>query len=178
MSNWPNGGDYLEAMQHPARFLRDPRLQAYVAETDKWGRPKPSSGQFAIVCKLKNGTDEKAIKFFLYPQPKREGRYQAISDYLKERGRPTCLVDFHYDPRGVRIKTDWYPVQVMDWVRGVTLDKWVGQTVQAGDRQSLLRMAERWVKLLEELWGASICHGDLQHGNVMVVGDVPVLVDY
>ena len=39
-------------------------------------------------------------------------------------------------------------------------------------------MADSWVRLVEDIQAAEIAHGDLQHDNVMVVGNQLVLVDY
>src|SRR5204863_449060 len=58
--------------------------------------------------------------------------------------------------------------------------EWVRQTVEkrTPDVESLKKMAERWSALVQQLQEMKITHGDLQHDNVMVVGDEPVLVDY
>ncbi|HYT92725.1 MAG TPA: GAF domain-containing protein, partial [Gemmataceae bacterium] len=177
-TSWPNASDYQDAMQHPARCFRDRWLRGCMAEKNTLGVAKPRAGTSAHVYKLQHGPEAKAVKVFLYPQREREERYQIISDYLKERGQPSCLVSFHYEPSGIRIHNEWYPVLTMDWVPGVTLETWIGQVVQAGDRGRLLLMAERWVRLVEELQAASICHGDLQHGNILVANDTPALMDY
>ncbi len=47
-----------------------------------------------------------------------------------------------------------------------------------GDSRAIKQMADAWIELVGELRGHGIAHGDLQHGNVMVVGDRLVLVDY
>jgi hypothetical protein len=40
------------------------------------------------------------------------------------------------------------------------------------------KMAEQWGALVKQLQDNKIAHGDLQHDNVMVINDLPVLVDY
>ena len=59
------------------------------------------------------------------------------------------------------------------------LGNWVEKIVMAGDVKALRTMSDRWIDLIRELYKFEIAHGDLQHGNVMVLKDGrPVLVDY
>ncbi len=139
--------------------------------------PRARSGAFANVYKLTSGSRTIAVRVFLYPEKEREGRYHAITDHLSAQ-RPPCIVAFNYSAEGIRVGGGWFPLVTMDWVSGVSLGNWVHDRVYAGKADALLQMAERWGKLLEDLRTANIAHGDLQHDNVMVVGNEPVLVDY
>ncbi len=67
----------------------------------------------------------------------------------------------------------------MPWVEGATLGNWMDEAARQGGAARLRRMADRWITLVADLQANRIAHGDLQHGNVMVVDDDrPVLVDY
>jgi hypothetical protein len=178
MSTWPTAIDYRDALQHPERSFRDPALQRCRAETNKMGVPRARAGAFANVYRLDNGTDARAVRVFLYPQPEREERYQAVSDHLRQRGRPPGLIDFRYEAQGIRVGADWFPILIMDWVKGESLGEWARAAVQRQERRRLAQMAERWLRLVGGLRAAHIAHGDLQHDNVLVVDDVPLLVDY
>jgi hypothetical protein len=178
MSNWPNATDYRDALQHPARAFRDPVLRACRAETNRMDVPRTWSGAFANVYRLMDSSSARAVRLFLYPQPEREQRYQAIASHLDRCRRPRAIVGFRYEPQGVCVNGEWFPVQVMDWITGETFDNWVGAVMRSGDRRRLLGMAEQWVRLLDELREARIAHGDLQHANILVVNDTPFLVDY
>src|SRR5262249_54142462 len=73
-----------------------------------------------------------------------------------------------------------YPTLTMTWVKGATLGEWIRQTVErkVPDLDAVRKMSASWAALVEQLQNTKITHGDLQHDNVMVVGDAPVLVDY
>lgn len=177
MKHWPTDTDYSEALQHPKRAFRNPFLQQCTVEMNKLGLPRPRSGGFANVYKLMNGSSVKAVKLFKHPQREREERYKAIDAHLRHH-RPKCFVNFMYDPEGIRIGNDWYPIQTMDWVEGLKLSEWVRRVILQRDTRRLTLMADRWIKLVEELRRSQIAHGDLQHDNIMIVNDNPILVDY
>jgi hypothetical protein len=181
---WPTGHDFRESIQNPDRCFVDPRLRRSAAEKNKMGLPKTRSGQFANVYKMIEGKANFAVRVFLWPSDDREDRYRAIHAHINghpaghSSGRPECIVDFAYNPQGIRVGAELYPLQTMEWVDGVTLGTWIRKAVERRDNVALRRMADRWVALVEELQKNQIAHGDLQHGNVMVKGDNPVLVDY
>jgi hypothetical protein len=66
----------------------------------------------------------------------------------------------------------------MDWKSGPTLGEWVADRVRRGDTRVLAALADRLGVLLADLKRHQIAHGDLQHGNILVIDDDLVLVDY
>ena len=182
MPSWPTQSDYKDALQNPDTAFRDPDLRASQAERSPMGVPRARSGAFASVYKMTRGTKVVALKLFNFPNPDRAGRYRAVSDHLRSlgRARPAALVGFEYHPEGIRVGKAWYPTLTMDWVTGRSLGEWVRQALdkKTPDLAALRRMADAWGQLVTDLQAARIAHGDLQHDNVMVVGDTPVLVDY
>src|SRR5947209_7587311 len=136
MIDWPAVSDYNEALQHPQRVFKAVTLQACRAELNKLGVPKPRSGQFANVYKMINGHKVIAVKLFKYPEKEREERFKALNEHL-DRSRPGCMVRFTYDPQGIRIRKDWYPVQTMEWVEGECLRLWVEGRVRQADAARL-----------------------------------------
>ncbi|OWK34503.1 hypothetical protein [Fimbriiglobus ruber] len=180
MANWPAQADYRDALQNPAGAFRDPVLQACQAETNKMRVPRARAGAFASVYKMTHAGGVVALKLFNFPSPDRERRYRAVSEHVTRLGarRPGCLVGFRYDPQGIRVRGEWFPLQTMDWVTGSSLGEWLRETMQKKDLTAVGTMADAWAKLVTNLQQADIAHGDLQHDNVMVVNNLPVLVDY
>jgi hypothetical protein len=177
MSDWPGPIDYRDAFQHPNRIFKDSQLGRCEVGKNRMGMPASRAGGFALVYKLTYGSAATAVRVFLHPNSDREARYRIVRDHLA-RNRPKCLVHFDYQPDGVRIGTTWFPIQTMEWVNGETLGEWVKQAVQQNRVAALRRMADQWMDLIDDLRSNRIAHGDLQHGNVMVVNDTPMLVDY
>jgi hypothetical protein len=183
MPAWPTQSDYKDSLQNPDTAFRDPDLRTSQAERSPMGVPRARSGAFASVYKLTGPKGTLALKLFNFPNEDRANRYKAVSDYLeKELGpkKPPCVVKFQYHLEGIRVGKGWYPTLTMAWVKGVSLGEWVRQTIEkkVPDVAAMKKMAESWVALVQQLQDAKIAHGDLQHDNVMVVGDAPVLVDY
>jgi hypothetical protein len=183
MPAWPTQSDYKDSLQNPDTAFRDPDLKQSQAERSPMGVPRARSGAFASVYKMTGPKGTVALKLFNFPNEDRALRYQAVSDYLeKELGpkKPPCVVKFQYHLEGIRVGKGWFPTLTMTWVRGVSLGEWVRQTVERKnpDVAAVKKMAELWVALVQQLQDTKISHGDLQHDNVMVVADAPVLVDY
>jgi hypothetical protein len=183
MPAWPTQSDYKDSLQNPDTAFRDPDLKQSQAERSPMGVPRARSGAFASVYKMTGPKGTVALKLFNFPNEDRAQRYKAVSDYLeKELGpqKPPCVVKFQYHLEGMRVGKGWYPTLTMAWVKGVSLGEWIRQTIEKKnpDVAAMKKMAESWVALVQQLQDTKIAHGDLQHDNVMVVGDAPVLVDY
>lgn len=183
MPTWPTQSDYKDSLQNPDTAFRDPDLRASTAERSPMGVPRARSGAFASVYKMTGPKGVVALKVFNFPNADRANRYKAVSDYLeKELGpkKPPCVVKFQYHLDGIRVGKGWYPTLTMAWVKGVSLGEWIRQTIERKnpDVAAMKKMAESWAALIRQLQENKIAHGDLQHDNVMVVGDSPILVDY
>jgi hypothetical protein len=179
---WPSRDDYQAAVIHPARNLKDSRLHTLQVETRKMGvmsAPYPRSGNFGAVYKFSDGPKAYALKVFDKAQPDREQRYTLVDRHLKTTWASPSLVSFHYDQQGILVGGRWYPCLVMDWVEGPTLDRHLaaalGQRGQADNRA----LCQAWVDLVLSLIERRVAHGDLQHGNILVLPDGSLkLVDY
>lgn len=172
---YPTGGDYLEAVQHPDCCFEHLLLRQATAEVDEFNLPRPVSGRSAMVFRLDLGNIVSAVKCFTRDSSKRQDRYMAISEHLRAQALP-YKVGFDYIVKGIRVNGEWFPVVRMDWVQGQPLTEYARDTRR--DPEGLRRAADKWRKLAEDLRRAAIAHGDLQHGNVLVVGDRFKLVDY
>ena len=74
------------------------------------------------------------------------------------------------------MRGQWYPILKMGWVEGEPLNLYVEKNLT---HASLLRDLDReFAKMVRDLRRFFIAHGDLQHGNVLVVNGKLKLVDY
>jgi hypothetical protein len=177
--SWPGPADYNGVIQNPKAAFRDPKLKDCAVEL-KPGKPWPwpRAGANAIVYRLYNGSWSTAVRVFMNePRADRQARYQKVNAYLQQT-RPRCMVEFGYEPDGIQVNGQWLPLLRMEWVAGKTLGVWFREAVERNDRPAIKQMAHEWIKLVCELRSLEIAHCDLQHGNVMVVDDKLVLVDY
>ena len=180
--HWPLASQFSAMLQRPEIAFRDPELKGYQIERDRFGQPRPWTGAFAVVYKgiPPHGGTPVALRVFTTAAAERHERYDAVSEYLRSR-RVKCLVNFEYRDASVRAvgHAEWFPLILMEWVQGETLDRWTGARCQEGNREALANAAARWIDLVAELEQAGVAHGDLQHANVMVTpsGELK-LVDY
>jgi formylglycine-generating enzyme required for sulfatase activity len=165
---WPLSQDYNEAIQNPLQSFSDPELRAGQPVVNALGLPMPRSGNFADVYEFDcPSTGNKwAIKCFTREVPGLRERYAEISKYLAQKRLP-FMVEFQYLEQGMRICGQWYPILKMRWVEGFLLNQFVAGAV---DKPATLdALLQVWLRMAHRLREVGIAHGDLQHGNVLLV---------
>ncbi|WP_222429990.1 lipopolysaccharide core heptose(II) kinase RfaY [Paenibacillus cremeus] len=142
---------------------------------DKFGLPRPISGSFASVYKIKCGKTEWAVRCFTSNVKDQKVRYDAISSHLSSVHLP-YFVPFEYLSEGIKINGDWFPIVKMQWVEGESLLHYIERNL---DNVVILKnLANKWIKMIHELHMANMAHGDLQHGNILIQNDEIILIDY
>jgi DNA-binding CsgD family transcriptional regulator len=179
---WPLRDDYQKAVTDPKRNLKDPRLHAMRVEMKKMGAfevPFSRNGNFGAVYKFANSRNAYALKVFADSQPEREMRYSLIHRHLASHPAARSLVSFSYEPDGIRIRGSWYPTLVMDWAEGDTLRMYLNTILERGGQVNNGQLCLAWAQAMHELTERRTAHGDLQHGNILVMPDGSMkLVDY
>lgn len=179
---WPTRDDYQSAVLHPQRNVKDTRLHALQVEMRQLGMlrvPFPRSGNFGAVYKFTAPRQAFAVKVFASTQPDREQRYRMIDAHLKSLRASPHLVSFSYDQAGIRVNGRWYPTLIMDWVEGKTLDAFLLQALQQRGQVDNRALCQAWVELMLNVGERRVAHGDLQHGNILVLPNGALqLVDY
>ena len=173
--SWPIGPDYNDAIQNPQANLRDPCLRRGTVVTNRLGLPAVNSGRFASVFQVHEGSQKWAVKCFTWHIRDQQDRYKAISDHLKAHPLP-FTVQFDYQPEGILVRGTWYPILRMQWLDGPLLDEYIRSHLK--NTRALQLLASRWRACSREMQRAGIAHGDLQVGNIKVVGDNIRLIDY
>ena len=176
VNSWANPNEYVEALQAPQRAFSDPALCAAHIVTNRFGLPRPISGNFATVFEVETGQGKAAVRCFMREVTNQQERYAAIAAHLRQRTLP-FMVNFEYLPEGIRVRGGWYPILKMDWADGIRLDTYIEQHLD--DAPRLRRLADQWIAVCSDLRTAQIAHGDLQHGNILVTdADTITLIDY
>src|SRR5713226_1359764 len=173
--SWPSSQDYSEAVQNPRTAFYENELQQGTPELNQLGLPRPRSGSFATVYKILAGPRNWAIRCFLHPVSDQQERYASISAHLAKIRLP-YLVQFSFLAQGIRVAKQTYPILKMEWVEGEPLVSYIQRNL--GNPIALLGLASRWVEMMKSLRQSSISHGDLQHGNVLVLNGEFRLVGY
>jgi len=179
---WPESQDFNEVVQNPSICFSDPDLVGGAVAVNQLGLPVPHSGSFADVYQLKSADGKSwAVKCFTRRVSGLAERYRLLDEHLK-RSRLPFMIAFQFLEQGIRLRGQWFPIVKMEWVDGVSLNEFVRTSA---DKPAILQaLLQIWVKMARGLREASIAHGDLQHGNVLLIpgstpGSLAVrLIDY
>jgi hypothetical protein len=173
----PQGGDYFRALQSP-RCFPHPSLAGSTVRMRARGISGPVlvSGRCGVVCDVAHRGRRYAVKCFTEQIQNLSERYDAISGRLASIRQPWKIA-FEFIPEGILVDGNDYPVLKMDWVQGSTLEHYIA--AHLGNRSELTRLQQRFQAVVRDLADAGIAHGDLQHGNILVLPSGELrLVDY
>ena len=177
---YPTIKQYIDALRLTEENFD--QLASFRLVTEADGSPVMSSGNFAVVFKMQDTRDGSfhALKCFLKDQPGRAEAYRAIADELEQVVSP-YLTRIQYLEDELFVGTSSggaeYPVLVMDWVEGLTLDNYLRSHLSAPYALHLL--AYQFGRLAAWLLTQPFAHGDLKPDNILVRPDgTLVLVDY
>ena len=179
--NYPLISEYIEAIKSAEDNLDELSYLKPALGDD--GLPVMTSGNFAVVFKMKDEQSGKfyAVKCFTKEQKSRAEAYREIANELKDVSSP-YLVSIRYLEKEIFVDTDQtteteFPVLLMDWVEGKTLDKYLRENLN--DKYALDLLAYRFSELAQWLIYQPFAHGDLKPDNILVrENGTLVLVDY
>ena len=179
--NYPLISEYIEAIKNAEDNFNV--LITLRPVYDEAGEIVMSSGNFAVVFKMKDESSGKlyAVKCFLREQEGRDIAYQQITDELEyASSNYLCSIKYYQKELFVdsTVSSDTeFPVLLMDWAEGVTLDKYVHQHIS--DKYALQLITYQFCKMAAWLMSQPFAHGDLKPDNILVTENgALVLVDY
>ncbi|MFO7633100.1 MAG: hypothetical protein R6W76_11195 [Caldilinea sp.] len=173
---WPTPQEYNEAIQNPSTAFVDPELRAGQPLLTPLGLPRPITGSFASVYQMVCANQRVwAVRCFLRDFSDHQERYAAISRHLSLVNLP-YMVNFSFLADGIRVGGRLYPILKMEWVEGESFLAHVERNLRSP--VLLLDLAQQWVEMAQTLASTGIAHGDLQHGNLIVVQGRLKLIDY
>ena len=177
---YPTILEYVKAIQDAGNNLD--KLAHLTPVLDNHGEPYHSSGAFAVVFKMQDKSTGKyyALKCFTEEQEGRSDAYRQIAEELDMIEYP-YIISVKYIEKEVCIdcqcEEDKFPVLLMDWVDGDTMEAYIAANYH--NQSSMSMLCYRFGKMAAWLRTQSFAHGDLKSDNIIVRPDGSLaLVDY
>ena len=177
---YPLISEYVKAIQDAGDNLD--KLSHLTPVLDDHGEPYRSSGAFAVVFKMLDKSTGKyyALKCFTEEQEGRADAYRQIADEL---GMVDSLyiTSVKYMEKELFVDSqceeDEFPVLLMDWVDGETMEAYIAANYHEQSAMSML--CYRFGKMAAWLRSQSFAHGDVKPDNIIIRPDGSLtLVDY
>ena len=177
---YPLISEYVKAIQDASDNLD--KLAYLTPVLDDHGEPYRSSGAFAVVFKMLDKSTGKyyALKCFTEEQEGRADAYRQIADELDLLDSP-YITSVKYMEKELFVDSqceeDEFPVLLMDWVDGETMEAYIAANYRNQSAMSML--SYRFGKMAAWLHTQSFSHGDIKPDNIIVRPDGSLtLVDY
>ena len=177
---YPLISEYVKAIQDAADNLD--KLAYLTPVLDDHGEPYRSSGAFAVVFKMQDKSTGKyyALKCFTEEQQGRAEAYRQIADELDLLDSP-YITSVKYMEKELFVDSqceeDEFPVLLMDWVEGETMEAYISANYHNQSAMSIL--CYRFGKMAAWLRSQSFAHGDVKPDNIIIRPDGSLtLVDY
>ena len=177
---YPLISEYVKAIQDAGDNLD--KLAYLSPVLDDHGEPYRSSGAFAVVFKMLDKSTGKyyALKCFTEEQEGRADAYRQIADELDMVDSP-YITSVKYMEKELFVDSqceeDEFPVLLMDWVDGETMETYIAANYHNQSAMSML--CYRFGKMAAWLRTQSFAHGDIKPDNIIVRPDGSLsLVDY
>ena len=177
---YPLISEYVKAIQDAGDNLD--KLAYLTPVLDDHGEPYRSSGAFAVVFKMQDKSSGKyyALKCFTEEQEGRADAYRQIADELDLLDSP-YITSVKYMEKELFVDSqceeDEFPVLLMDWVEGETMETYIAANYHNQSAMSML--CYRFGKMAAWLRSQSFAHGDVKPDNIIISPDGSLtLVDY
>ena len=177
---YPLISEYVKAIQDAGDNLEE--LAHLTPVLDDHGEPYRSSGAFAVVFKMQDKSSGKyyALKCFTEEQEGRADAYRQIADELDMVDSP-YITSVKYMEKELFVDSqceeDEFPVLLMDWVEGETMETYIAANYHNQSAMSML--CYRFGKMAAWLRSQSFAHGDVKPDNIIISPDGSLtLVDY
>ena len=177
---YPLISEYVKAIQDVGDNLD--KLAYLTPVLDDHGEPYRSSGAFAVVFKMQDKSTGKyyALKCFTEEQEGRADAYRQIADELDMVDSP-YITSVKYMEKELFVDSqceeDEFPVLLMDWVEGETMETYI--SANYCNQYAMSMLCYRFGKMAAWLRTQSFAHGDVKPDNIIVRPDGSLtLVDY
>ena len=179
--NYPTISDYKEAVKYTDKCFVTLHNFSVIENLD--GSPIMYSSNDSVVFKMRDkGTGEcYAVKCFLHDDEDRAGRYKDFINEMQyvrsEYFVQTRYLENEFNLHNSSDDKNSYPVVVMKWVEGESLDKYLEMYV--GNEYPMRIITAQFCSFASCMLSQNLVHGNITADNILVRDDLSIVViDY
>ncbi len=172
----PTIPDIRTSIENKNSLVLDSHAQQGVFLKDDKGRLNAYTGGFTVVFPYELNKEKWALRCWHASMGNVRTRFEIISKVMQS-STASYLSEFMYINEGIVVDGHVYPITRMKWVDGVTLKNYICTNRES--KTKLIRLAENFLKIVQDMHRQKFAHGDLQHGNIIVNDKCNLfLIDY
>ena len=179
--NYPLASEYIHSIKLAHNNFSELNYLQPIVKSD--GTPFFIKGDNSVVFKMHDSNTGKlyAIKCFTIGQENRDTSYKLITEQLKEINS-SHIIPFQYFEKEILVNSEEcqetrFPVLLMEWVEGVTLNKYINEIID--NQRALEFLTYRLGQLAQWLISQPFAHGNIDLNNIIIKDDDSlVLIDY
>ncbi|MBR5237564.1 MAG: hypothetical protein IKV26_02500 [Paludibacteraceae bacterium] len=164
------------SIENQSALIRDEHARKGKFLRDSQNRLYAYSGGFTVVYPYVSNKEKWAFRCWHASMGNVRTRFEIISKVMQS-SKASYLSEFVYVNDGIVVDGQVYPITRMKWVDGITIKNYICANKRS--KAKLTRLAENFLKMVQDMHHRKFAHGDLQHGNIIVndSGDL-FLIDY
>ena len=157
--------DIRTSVENHHRLILDSHAKSATFLKDQKGRLIAYAGGFSVVFPYIRNNEKWGLRCWHADIGNVRKKFEITSKVMKNSGA-NYLCDFVYEEEGISINGHVYPTTRMRWIDGLSIKDYICK--HKNSKNTMLKLADAFLLMAQDMHRNKFAHGDLQHGNIIV----------